>query len=87
MLCSTCSRSQRERLPSSRALPEESFSAAEGQQVYRFKAALRYQPGLWRTIEIQGRQTLAEFDLHKMCELCRKSIDSGEKFGYNAKAV
>ncbi|RMF36662.1 MAG: hypothetical protein D6759_03260 [Chloroflexi bacterium] len=31
-------------------------------KVYRFKAALRYRPGLWRRIEIQGEQTLADFD-------------------------
>jgi hypothetical protein len=39
------------------------FSPTEGRQVYRFKAALRYRPGLWRTIEIQGKQTLAELDM------------------------
>ena len=41
---------------------EVAFSPAEGRQVYRFKAALWHRPGLWRTVEIQGRQTLAEFD-------------------------
>lgn len=42
--------------------PEEPFSPAQGRQVYRFKVALWHSPGLWRTIEIQGKQTLAEFD-------------------------
>jgi hypothetical protein len=31
-------------------------------QVYRLKAALWYRPDLWRAIQIQGEQTLAEFD-------------------------
>jgi Plasmid pRiA4b ORF-3-like protein/snRNA-activating protein complex (SNAPc), subunit 3 len=41
---------------------EVRFTPAQGQQVYRFKAALTYQPKLWRRIEIRGTQTLAEFD-------------------------
>lgn len=41
---------------------EQPFSPAQSRQVYRFKAALRYRPDLWRTVEIQGRQTLADFD-------------------------
>jgi hypothetical protein len=44
------------------SVPQATFSPAQGRQVYRFKAALWYRPGLWRTIEIQGEQTLAEFD-------------------------
>ncbi len=44
------------------ALPEERFTPAQGRQVYRFKAALWHRPGLWRTIEIQGKQTLADLD-------------------------
>jgi len=43
-------------------LPEATFSPTQGRQVYRFKAALWHRPGLWRTIEIQGNQTLAELD-------------------------
>ncbi len=56
------------RSPLERMLYEEepvsqvAFSPAQGRQVYRFKAALRYRPGLWRTIEIQGKQTLADLD-------------------------
>lgn len=37
------------------------LSAEEKQCVYRFKAALKYRKGLWRRIEIQGGQTLADF--------------------------
>lgn len=32
------------------------------QQVYRFKASLKYRKDLWRRIEIRGGQTVAEFD-------------------------
>ncbi len=39
-----------------------SVSAAQRQQVYRFKVALKYRPGLWRRIEIQGGHTLADWD-------------------------
>jgi hypothetical protein len=42
--------------------PELDHSRAEGEQVYRFRAALKYRKGLWRKIEIQGAQTLAEFN-------------------------
>jgi hypothetical protein len=44
------------------AQPEETYTPAQAQQVYRFKAALAHRPGLWRQIEIQGQQTLAGFD-------------------------
>jgi hypothetical protein len=37
-------------------------SAEQGRLVYRFKAALKHRPGLWRQIDIQGGQTLAKFD-------------------------
>ena len=39
------------------ALPPEQAPA-----VYRFKAVLKYRTGLWREIEIQGGQTLADFN-------------------------
>jgi hypothetical protein len=43
--------------------PEDpDLSEAEQQRVYRFKAALKYRKGLWRKIEIQGGQTLADFN-------------------------
>ncbi|MSP12089.1 MAG: hypothetical protein EXR62_03925 [Chloroflexi bacterium] len=43
-------------------ISEEPFTKAQGQQIYRFKAALWHRPGLWRSIEIQGKQTLGNFD-------------------------
>ncbi|MGC9349734.1 MAG: IS1096 element passenger TnpR family protein [Anaerolineae bacterium] len=42
--------------------PQKAFSAEEAEQVYRFKASLWHRSGLWRVIEIQGEQTLADFD-------------------------
>jgi hypothetical protein len=42
--------------------PVPNLSPQQGKQVYRFKAALKHRPGLWRQIEIQGEQTLAQFD-------------------------
>ncbi len=41
---------------------EKPFSKAQGEQVYQFKAALKYRKGLWRRIEIQGKQTLGHLD-------------------------
>lgn len=43
-------------------IEEASFTAQQAQQVYRFKAALWHRPGIWRTIVIQGEQTLADLD-------------------------
>lgn len=43
-------------------LPEEEYTPAQARQVFRFKTAFRHRPGLWRRIEIQGEQTLADFD-------------------------
>jgi len=34
----------------------------QGEQVYRFKAELKYRPRIWRMIEIQGNQSLYKFD-------------------------
>lgn len=42
--------------------PAPNLTPQQGQQVYRFKAALKHRPGLWRQIEIQGEQTLGQFD-------------------------
>ena len=42
--------------------PQLAVSPAQGRQVYRFKAAVWHRPGLWRTVEIQGEQTLVEFN-------------------------
>lgn len=44
------------------SVAEQKFSSEQGNQVYGFKAALKYRKGLWRLIEIQGRQTLEDFD-------------------------
>jgi hypothetical protein len=38
------------------------LSRQQARQVYRFKAAFKHQPGLWRRVEIQGDQSLADFD-------------------------
>jgi hypothetical protein len=48
--------------PEEVAAPEATYSQEEATQVYRFRAALQYRRGLWRRIEIQGQQTLADFD-------------------------
>jgi hypothetical protein len=42
--------------------PQESYTPAEAIQVYRFTAALWHRPQIWRRLEIQGGQTLADFD-------------------------
>ncbi|MBN1935133.1 MAG: hypothetical protein JW934_10735 [Anaerolineae bacterium] len=42
--------------------PPVSFTKVEGEQVYIFKANLKHRPGLWRRIEIQGQNTLADFN-------------------------
>jgi hypothetical protein len=44
---------------SSRSKP---ITTEQATQVYRFKASLWHHKSLWRRIEIQGGQTLAEFD-------------------------
>jgi hypothetical protein len=46
--------------------PAEQVSKERGEQVYRFKAALKYRKALWRVIEIQGAQTLADFNRELM---------------------
>jgi hypothetical protein len=42
--------------------PQESYTPEQARQVYRFTAALWHRPQLWRRLEIQGGQTLADFD-------------------------
>lgn len=44
------------------AVLEQKFTPQQGEQIYRFKAALKHRKGLWRCLEIQGKQTLADFD-------------------------
>ena len=41
---------------------EQEFTSEQGKQVYRFEVALKYRKSLWRRIEIQGKQTLEDFD-------------------------
>lgn len=48
--------------PEDATSPETPYTPAQANQVYRFKAALWHRSGLWRRIEIQGKQTLADFD-------------------------
>ncbi len=43
-------------------IAEAALSPKQARQVYRFKAWLKHRKGLWRRIEIQGEQTLADFD-------------------------
>src|SRR4029453_3426179 len=42
--------------------PQESYTPEQAHQVYRFTVALWHRPQLWRRLEIQGGQTLADFD-------------------------
>ncbi|HEX6386044.1 MAG TPA: hypothetical protein VF177_15345, partial [Anaerolineae bacterium] len=49
---------RQEQSPGARA----ELSPEQAEQVYRFKAYYKYRKGLWRRIEIQGGQTLSEFD-------------------------
>jgi hypothetical protein len=48
--------------PEAQQVQEAAYSPGQGEQVYRFKAAFKNRKGLWRRIEIQGKQTLADFD-------------------------
>ncbi len=41
---------------------EQDFTAEQGEQVYQFRAAWKYWNDILRRVEIQGNQTLAEFD-------------------------
>lgn len=40
----------------------EKFSREQGHKIYRLKAEFAYNPKIWRKIEIQGKQTLADLD-------------------------
>jgi hypothetical protein len=46
-----------------RHLAARPIPGGQGQQLYRFNAALAYRPKIWRTIELQGRHSLADLDL------------------------
>jgi len=41
---------------------KQKFTAQQADQVYIFKAMFKFRTGIWRIIEIQGSQTLAQFD-------------------------
>ena len=41
---------------------KQKLTPQQKEQVYFFKAASKYRPGLWRLIEIQGKHTLADFN-------------------------
>lgn len=43
-----------------REIPVVSFSKEQGKQVYRIKAERTDKPAIWRTVEILGKQTLAD---------------------------
>lgn len=42
--------------------PKKSVSKEQKEQVYRFKAELKHRPKIWRVIEIQGENTLSDFN-------------------------
>jgi hypothetical protein len=41
---------------------EQDFTPGQGEKIYQFRAFLKYRIDIWRRVEIQGKQTLAEFD-------------------------
>ena len=41
---------------------KKSVSKEQREQVYRFKAELKYRPRIWRVIEIQAKNTLSDFN-------------------------
>lgn len=43
-------------------MDEQDFSQEQGKQLYKFRVSLKYRKDVWRRIEIQGHQTLADFD-------------------------
>lgn len=55
--------------------PEKPYSRAQARQVYGFKAAFKYRPGVWRRIEIQGKDTLVELDDILRCAFQHDPMD------------
>lgn len=41
---------------------EQDFTPEQGEQLYQFRVSLKYRKDIWSQIEIQGNQTLADFD-------------------------
>jgi len=42
--------------------PEKKLAKGAHEEVYRFRAAFKHRPSIWRDIEIQGEQTLMDLD-------------------------
>jgi hypothetical protein len=52
-----------EEISGNKPKPQKKFVSRESkEQVYRFKAELKYRPKIWRVIEIQGKNTLSDFN-------------------------
>lgn len=66
--------------PKAAAYPPE-----QGQQVYRFKASLKYRRDLWRRIEIQGSQTLQDLDDILRSEFNHDSFDHMSGFWHKVR--
>ena len=56
-------------------LPPETIIPEQGEQVYCFKASFRYRANIWRRIEIQGKQTLADLDTILRDAFCHDTAD------------
>lgn len=41
---------------------EHDFTPEQGEKIYQFRAFLKYRIDIWRRVEVQGKQTLADFD-------------------------
>jgi hypothetical protein len=57
---------------------------AEQERVYTFKAGLKYRKSIWRRIEVQGRNTLGEFD-RQMRNAFNHDWDHLSEFYYRPK--
>jgi hypothetical protein len=57
-----------------RYMPTVPYSSEQEKLVYRFKAELKDQPGIWRTVELQGSQTLADLN-HVLVSAFRHDSD------------
>jgi len=60
------------------SVTKQKFTAQQADQVYIFKAMFKFRTSIWRIIEIQGSQTLAQFD-----KILRKAFnhDSSDHLG------
>ncbi len=64
--------------PSKRQPSASSGKPGQDRQVYRFKAVLGHRPSIWRRVEIQGKQTVADFDRLLRCAF---KHDGGDHLG------